>query len=216
MIPATPFVLGILVLVLLWLGPLPGWAAHSFSAHMLLHMGVVAVAAPLIGLTYARRWSDAPGARLRFLHPVPASVFELVVVWAWHTPALHHAAQHRLDVLFCEQAMFLAAGLWLWSASFAGIRRGGARVWMGVAALWFTSIHMTLLGAIFALAPRALYMGPDAVGIAALADQHLGGGIMLLVGGVSYLAGGLWLAFQGLGTHTAPTGTVDAHRGGLA
>ena len=29
--------------------------------------------------------------------------------------------------------------------------------------------------------------------IAALADQHLGGAIMLLVGGVAYLAGGLWL-----------------------
>jgi putative membrane protein len=211
MMPATPFVLGILVLVLLWLGPLPGWAAHSFSAHMLLHMGVVAVAAPLIGLTCARRWSDAPGARLPLLHPVPASVFELVVVWAWHTPALHHAAQHRLDVLFGEQAMFLVAGVWLWSAAF-----GGARAWMGVAALWFTSIHMTLLGAIFALAPRALYMKSDAVGIAALADQHLGGGIMLLVGGVSYLAGGLWLAFQGLVTDTPPTGTVDAHRGGIA
>jgi putative membrane protein len=27
----------------------------------------------------------------------------------------------------------------------------------------------------------------------ALDDQHLGGAIMLVVGGVSYLAGGLWL-----------------------
>jgi len=36
--------------------------------------------------------------------------------------------------------------------------------------------------------------GAGAAGIGPLADQHLGGAIMLLVGGVSYLAGGLWLA----------------------
>ena len=46
---------------------------------------------------------------------------------------------------------------------------------------------MTLLGALFALTPRALYGHGD------LFDQHLGGAIMLLVGGASYLMGGLWL-----------------------
>jgi putative membrane protein len=52
-----------------------------------------------------------------------------------------------------------------------------------------------LLGALFALAPRPLYghltNGP--AGFESLADQHLGGAIMLLVGGMSYLIGGLAL-----------------------
>jgi putative membrane protein len=55
-------------------------------------------------------------------------------------------------------------------------------------------MHMTLLGALLALTPRPLYH--DAVGISALTpiqDQHLGGAIMLLIGGLSYLAGGLWI-----------------------
>jgi putative membrane protein len=52
---------------------------------------------------------------------------------------------------------------------------------------------MTLLGALLALSPRALYVhGADAT--AALDEQHLGGAIMLLVGGAAYLAGGVWLS----------------------
>jgi hypothetical protein len=36
--------------------------------------------------------------------------------------------------------------------------------------------------------------------LARLDDQHLGGAIMLLVGGASYLAGGLWLTADLLGS----------------
>jgi putative membrane protein len=57
---------------------------------------------------------------------------------------------------------------------------------------------MTLLGALFATTPRALYSEAPRASVSAIADQHLGGGIMLLVGGASYLAGGLWLAVEGL------------------
>jgi putative membrane protein len=58
----------------------------------------------------------------------------------------------------------------------------------------FTSMHMTLLGALFALAKRPLFVhAAEAPAISALDDQQLGGVIMLLVGGASYLAGGLWL-----------------------
>jgi putative membrane protein len=58
-----------------------------------------------------------------------------------------------------------------------------------------TSMHMTLLGALLALTPRALYAGHGSAGsgIGAVEDQHLGGAIMLIVGGVSYLAGALVL-----------------------
>ena len=47
-------VTGLLCLAGLWLGPLPGLAAQSFSAHMLLHLGVMSLAAPLLALGLAR------------------------------------------------------------------------------------------------------------------------------------------------------------------
>src|SRR5687767_5497697 len=84
---------GALALLLLWAGPLPRLAQGSFSAHMALHLGVVALAAPLLGLGLAGgRLAPVRRAPARF-PPIPASVVELVVVWAWHAPVLHHVAR---------------------------------------------------------------------------------------------------------------------------
>lgn len=63
-------------------------------------------------------------------------------------------------------------------------------------ALFFTSMHMTLLGALIGLAPRPIYgdhLHHAGNGLSALVDQQLGGVIMLAIGGVIYLAGGLIL-----------------------
>ena len=192
-----PLALGVLALAGAWLGPLPALAPEYFSAHMTLHMAVVAVAAPLIALGLAGGRLD-PALRFpRLFSPIPASVVELVVVWAWHAPALHRAARADEAGLLAEQAMFLAAGLLVWMSAFGGGAGGaGSRAGAGVVALLLTSMHMTLLGALLALSPRPLYAG-GASGLhahAALDEQHLGGAIMLLVGGASYLAGGLWLS----------------------
>jgi putative membrane protein len=184
--------IGIASLALLWLGPLPHATATSFSAHMLMHMGVVAIAAPLLAAAVSGTALDPAGRRSAAMHPVTASIVELVVVWGWHAPLFHLAARQQPAVLVAEQASFLVAGLWLWLAAFGG---GPSRApWSGVAALLFTSIHMTLLAAIFALAPRDVYgHAGDPAG-----DQHLGGSLMLLIGGGAYLAGALWLAWHGL------------------
>jgi putative membrane protein len=95
--------------------------------------------------------------------------------------------------LVAEQSTFLLSGLLMWmSALGVEAGRGGLRAGAGVVALLLTSMHMTLLGALLGLAPRPLY----AHGGAMLDEQHLGGAIMLGVGGVSYLAGGLWLSMR--------------------
>ena len=179
--------LGCLVLAAAWLGPLPTLARHSFAAHMSLHIAVVAIAAPVLAAGLARTAADPVLRWPRLLAPIPASIVELAVVWGWHLPVLHQAARSSTAVLLVEQLTFLASGLILWSASMGGQSVQNWRAGAGIGALLFTSIHMTLLGALFALAPRALYGHGD------LFDQHLGGGIMLLVGGASYLIGGLWL-----------------------
>jgi putative membrane protein len=57
-------------------------------------------------------------------------------------------------------------------------------------------MHMTLLGALLALSPRPLY--PHTAALASMRpieDQHLGGAIMLVVGGATYLLGGVCLMF---------------------
>lgn len=190
--------LGLLTLAGLWLGPLPEMAKHSFAAHMALHMGVVAIAAPLLALGLAGRTLDPVCRAPAWFPPVPLSVVELILVWAWHAPALHHAARHSLGGFVAEQASFVVAGLLVWLSAFGGDQaRWAERAGAGVAALLLTSMHMTLLGALLALTPRALYAhaahAPSSSALTPLEDQHLGGAIMLAIGGVSYLAGGLWL-----------------------
>ncbi len=187
--------LGLMTLAAVWLGPLPELARASFSAHMTMHMGVVAVAAPLIALGVAGTRCDPVARAPRWFPPIPLSVVELVIVWSWHAPALHHFARRVSGGFAVEQGAFLAAGLAVWLSAFGGSEeRRGDRVGAGIAALLLTSMHMTLLGALLALTPRALYVHMvELGGMSPLEDQHLGGAIMLLVGGVSYLVGGVWL-----------------------
>ena len=189
------FLLGLIVLGATWFGPLPQLARDAFSAHMAMHMGVVAIAAPLLALGIGgsaldpvRRW---PG----LFPPIPLSLLELVVVWVWHSPALHHLARHTVTGLVAEQTTFLLSGFLVWISVFGGSSaQRQNRVASGIAALLLTSMHMTLLGALLALAPRPLYAhNRSPANLTALDDQHLGGAIMLIVGGVAYLAGGLWL-----------------------
>jgi putative membrane protein len=186
---------GVVTLAAVWLGPLPQLARRAFWAHMTVHTGVVAVAAPLLAAGVAGGRLDPVRHAPRLFAPIPASVLELVAVWAWHAPALHHAARHGAAGLAAEQGTFLLTGLLVWLSALGGdARRSGSRRAAGVVGLLLTSMHMTLLGALLALTPRPLYHHAGGwAGLTPLDDQHLGGVIMLLVGGLSYLVGGLWL-----------------------
>jgi putative membrane protein len=165
---------------------------------MAVHMAVVALGAPLLAIGVAgSRWDPTPLAPALFA-PMLATVLEFAVVWGWHAPALHLAARTSTPVLVVEQLSFLAAGLAVWLAAFGrGAGRSPGAFGAGILALFLTSMHMTLLGALLALSPRPLYVlahgSTGATGLMPLEDQHLGGVVMLLVGGASYLIGGLVL-----------------------
>ncbi len=188
--------LGWIGLGVAWLGPLPAMAMSSFAAHMALHMMVVAIAAPLIAVGLAGRRFDPVRHCPQLFVPIIACLGELLIVWLWHSPRLHHWARFT-QVGFCaEQSMFLLAGLWLWLSAVGGSRpRKRERSGAAVLALLLTSMHMTLLGALLALSPRVLFAHSwNSNNEWAIWDQHLGGAIMLVVGGTVFLVGGVYLA----------------------
>lgn len=121
---------------------------------------------------------------------------EFVAVWAWHLPHLHHLARSHPGYFVAEQATFLLAGLALWVTAWGGTPKQRAERSMGgVTGLLLTSMHMTLLGALLALAKRPLYVhGSGHAQLSPLIDQQIGGAIMLVLGAVSYLVGGVLLA----------------------
>jgi putative membrane protein len=198
--------LGCLVLALAWLAPPALGIELGFAGHMSVHVAVVAIAAPLLAVGLAgSRLDPTPLAPLLFA-PLLASALEFAVVWGWHAPALHAAARAAPAVLALEQASFLAVGLLVWLAAFGRGRGPAGAGWAGgILALFLTSMHMTLLGALLALSPRPLYHAHGGfAGLAPLDDQHLGGAVMLLVGGASYLLGGLVLMARLLRAPLAP------------
>lgn len=187
--------LGLATLGAVWLGPLPAMADRLFVGHMLMHMLVVAVAAPLLAIGLAGGRLDFSARVPILFSPILASVIELFVVWAWHMPTLHHAARTSAGAELLEQGSYLVAGLLVWLAAFGGVRH--RRALAGIAGLLLTSMHMTLLGVLLAMSGRPLYQhtGSALSGLSPLEDQQMGGVIMLAFGGSAYLIGGLYLLF---------------------
>jgi putative membrane protein len=195
-------IMGLVLLGILWAIVLPFAERESFSVHMIVHMGVVAGAAPLLAIAASGSRYDVT-VRWPWFTPVVASVVELGAVWGWHLPAARAAAEASWFLTILEQATFLFAGLLLWLSCLGGALDGreGRRL-AGTFGLLFTSMHMTLLGALLALSPRPLYGSGNVtcfgIPLDAATDQQAGGVVMLLVGAVVYLIGGVVLLASAL------------------
>ncbi|MGR3199078.1 MAG: cytochrome c oxidase assembly protein [Paracoccus sp. (in: a-proteobacteria)] len=169
------------VLAAAWLLPWDRWTG-PFPAHMIRHMALVAIAAPLIVLAL-------PGLAGWLAIPALAGmVVEFIVVWSFHLPGLQDRSVQGPGWFALEQAAFLGAGLAVWGGALA------ARPLAGAGAMLLTSMHMTLLGALIVLSPRPIYAicGQD------VGSQQVGGLIMLGIGTPAYLVAGLWLVGRAL------------------
>lgn len=214
---ALRFALAWLVLVAAIASPLDGLADRLFWAHMVEHELLMTVAAPLFVLGRPlEAWAWAmPAAVLRALssiararplaslwrtitEPLAAWSAQAIVLWVWHAPALFDAALESEGVHIAQHACFLGSALLLWwSVLGRGSRRPDGA---SIASLFTTMIHSGALGALLTFAPHPWYSHyTGSASLTALEDQQLGGLVMWVPGGLSYLAAGLaivgsWLA----------------------
>jgi cytochrome c oxidase assembly factor CtaG len=210
------FLSGCAVLAAALLSPLHRLGGVLFSAHMIQHELLMAVAAPLLvlghpavsmlwalPLSFRRSIGEAltRGAVVRLWtiisNPFSAWLLHAVAIWVWHMPGLYdasvrgelvHAAQHLSFVL--------TALLFWWSVLNPRAQRRGAGT--GIISLFTTGIHTTLLGALLATADHPLYAAytesaTRAWGFTPLDDQQLGGVVMWVPAGFVYLAVSLFL-----------------------
>lgn len=172
-------------------------SATAFSPHMMLHIGVAAIGAPLVAIGLLRAGIHPRDGGRAWAAALAASLFEMVAVWGWHIPLPHDAAARNDLAFIAEQASFVAGGLAVWMVSFSG--RSRIATGIGALILLMTFVHMAMLGVLFTLAPIVIY-APDvsrgAFGLGGLADQRLGGALMAVGGSASYLAGGTWLMYK--------------------
>ncbi|HTJ74526.1 MAG TPA: cytochrome c oxidase assembly protein [Acidimicrobiales bacterium] len=188
------------------LPPLAERADDGLVAHMVQHVLLLVVAAPLLALaaplpTLLRALPGVPGATAwrralrshsrRWLAWVSATlVVSSAVMLAWHAPVLYEAALHHEVVHAFEHVSFLATATAFWWAVGLGAARprGGA-----VAAVFVAALPGTALGAALTLAAKPWY--PD---YPSLADQQLAGVVMWGFAGLAYVLAaavvfGMWL-----------------------
>ena len=188
-------------------------AERTFSAHMVQHVLLIAVAAPLLVLGDPLRTAllgapDPWRRRLRSVHRPRAGAHwaawisvaitvQALVMWVWHAPVLYEAALRSDAVHSLEHVSLLATSVWAW---WGLIRARRSRRGAGALALFVGAFPGTALGAALLLAPRPWY--PTYVHgtiDGALADQQLAAVVMWSVTGIAYVVGaavlfGTWLA----------------------
>jgi putative membrane protein len=190
------------VLALALVSPLDEAAAHSLTLHMVQHVLLVAVAAPLLALASplsalvaglpvawrrrfmrVRRALTHPGSGRWIRRATAAALMQAAVMWIWHAPPLFEAALRSAPLHALEHVALLGSAAAAWWALLAVPRRlrGGATL---VACL--AAFPGTALGAALLLAPRPWYP-TYGVRAGALADQQLAGVVMWTFGGITYL-----------------------------
>ncbi len=174
---------GMAVLIVVFLSPLCALSAALFSARVVHHVLLVAVAAPLFALSRPARAPTPVG--LPFLLATAA-------LWLWHAPAAYDAALGHMAVYGVMQGSLFASAWLFWRAAFS--QPGGA----GAFWVFLAYLAMGLLGALLTLAPQGLYashaVAPFMWGFSPLSDQQLGGLLMWMPAGVPFVVWGGMLA----------------------
>lgn len=172
-------------------GPFDDWAVSSTAMHMVQHMLLMVVAAPLWVLARPLpQWRAALGRAADWWwfpvlragrHPMACAGLHAVAIWGWHLPGPYMAAVENNWWHVAEHASFaLTAWLFWWAVLRA--RRGGEL--QAALALLFTLMHTGLLGAVLTFAQAPLYYRESRE----LWDQQLAGLAMWVPGGAAYLA----------------------------
>lgn len=165
------------VLVVAFVSPLCALSSALFSARVVHHVLLVAVAAPLLARAYPSRSAG------NLMLPFAVSTLTL---WGWHLPAAYDLALSHVAVYWAMQLTLLVSAIWFWREVFAADRPLVEAVGIVVAGF----VQMGMLGAILTFATAPLYaahaVAPLAWGITPLADQQLGGLLMWVPAGVPY------------------------------
>ncbi len=223
------FATGMLVLVIALLSPIDALSDDLGWMHMVQHMLIINVGAPLLVLgapgtaflwllpPAARRWTGSftertrPGKTMVYMLWQPVLLWSLfaLTLWVWHLPALYeHALRNELFHDF-QHFTFLITACLFWRVLLDPVSRLRLSRMGAILYLFLTSLHATLLGVFMALAPSVWY--PTYEGrtlswsVTALEDQQLAGLIMWMPACMAFaVVAAISLAFWLEGTSKTP------------
>ncbi|MFQ5897383.1 MAG: cytochrome c oxidase assembly protein [Candidatus Methylomirabilia bacterium] len=204
---------GLLLVAVALLSPLDTFSALLFFMHMTQHVLLIMFAPPLLLLGNplpvflwalpepVRRRAGrfmAPGGRgytaLRLLTWMPGAwALYVVNLWAWHHPAVYHAALQSELAHNVEHLSFFLTGLLFWwpVVNPAPQPRGAVPYGFRIFYVLGAALQNTFLAALITLSNRIIYAHyasvPRLWGLTVSDDQTIGGLIMWLPGGMMYL-----------------------------
>ncbi|MBL0946985.1 cytochrome c oxidase assembly protein [Brevundimonas sp.] len=185
-----PGLLAVAVLAIAFVSPLCALSSALFSARVVHHVLLIAVAAPLLALALPARRTGSLA--------VPFAL-STVVLWVWHLPAAYDAALSNVPLYWIMQLTLFGSAVWFWCALLTKERSPVDQLVFVVAAF----AQMGLLGAILTFASTPLYaahaVAPLTWGLTPLEDQALGGLIMWVPAGIPYAVAAALLARRGWG-----------------
>ena len=208
---ARCFTVALVALGLALLSPLDALSNALASAHMVQHLLLLLVAAPLLALSapssailrgsplalrrasgrWRRRLGLTYGNLAVLRHPAAVWLLSVGVVWFWHAAAPYDAALDNEFLHVLEHASFLATAVLFWQV-IVGIR-GAVRVSGGLDVLLVFAMAMqsVFLSVLLTFARTPWYSGYAETtvpwGLDPLTDQQLAGVIMWIPAGGIYL-----------------------------
>ena len=210
---ASAFMVGTIVLLLALATPLDPLGEVLFSAHMIQHLLLILVAAPLLvagAPEVAFLWALPPRGRKAVggwvaraeraldtdernaLVSLAAVVIATGVLWAWHVPVLYDLAVENEWVHATEHAGFLLTAVLFWATILRLAPRSQLRNGVRVLLVFAMAVQGSVLGALITFARRPLYEAHAAIDpvwrITPLADQELAGLIMWVPPALLYIA----------------------------
>lgn len=201
------FLAGVVITLVALVSPIAAISGQVLWMHMVQHLLLVVVAAPLLALggpvatirlalsprprrglarmsRTTRRWRRAVG------DPPPlvlATAAHIGALWVWHAPGLYDLAVRVDPIHALEHLAFLATGVWVWAEVVATARRSRRVQAVATLCLGALIVQGGVLGALLTFAGRSVYaVYTGGGGLSALEDQQLAGALMWVPPGFVY------------------------------
>ena len=210
------FVSALLAVFVALLSPIDAWSEGLFTAHMIQHLALIVVAAPLFALAAPTpvllaglprgwrrkvlriwRWPPVRGAVHGLFHPAVVWLAFCGTIVFWHIPAPYRWALRGGPLHAVEHLSFLLAALLFWTVV---LDRSPRRRLDYAATLVFivtVALLSDLPGALMLLAPRPFFASSAAAaaawGLTPLQDQQLAGVIMWVPMSFAFIGAGIWV-----------------------
>jgi putative membrane protein len=233
--PAWCFTGGLVALAVALLSPLDAISGALASAHMVQHLLLTLVAAPLLAASapagallrggpaavrsavtpWRRRLRLTGSATHALRHPGTVWLLHVAMLWLWHTAVLYGAALEHRPVHALEHATFLGTAVLFWRVV-VGTRASRVSPGIGVLMVFGMMLQSALLALLLTFARQPWYSGYTTTtrpwGLEQLADQNLAGAIMWVPAGLVYLGVALTLLVgwvRGTEEHAGATTVED-------